>query len=65
MQGATLLLMIPIAVGVSIAVQSQFMGQMDRGMGTMESMFITYGGGGLLIALAVLGRSGGNLGAGT
>ena len=34
---------------------------MDQGIGTRESVFITYAGGGLVIALAMLAARGGNL----
>jgi transporter family-2 protein len=37
------------------------MGVMDDNLGTVESMFITYGGGGLLIGLIMLALKGGNL----
>jgi len=37
------------------------MGLMDKQIGTLESVFITYGGGGLLIGLAMLLSRGGNL----
>lgn len=56
-------ILIPVVVGVAVAIQAQFMGQIDRGAGTLESMFVTYGGGGLLIALILLARGGGNIGA--
>jgi len=49
--------------GISITLQAQFMGLMDRQIGTLESIFITYGGGGLLIGLAMLLSRGGNLAA--
>jgi transporter family-2 protein len=39
------------------------MGVMDRNLGTLESVFITYGSGGLLIGLAMLTLRGGNLAA--
>jgi transporter family-2 protein len=39
------------------------MGLMDKQIGTLESIFITYGGGGLLIGLAMLLSRGGNLAA--
>jgi len=38
------------------------MGVMDQNLGTVESMFITYGGGGLIIGLVMLFLGGGNLG---
>ncbi len=49
--------------GVAVALQAQFMGVLDRGVGTMEAIFITYGGGGLLIGLVLLVMRGGNLAA--
>ncbi|WP_210396675.1 DMT family transporter [Motiliproteus sediminis] len=48
--------------GVAITVQGQLMGIMDRGLGTMESVFITYAVGGVLAALLLLLFRGGNLG---
>lgn len=47
--------------GIAVTLQAQFMGIMDRGIGTLESMFITYGSGGLLIGIAMLVNRGGNL----
>jgi len=47
--------------GIAVTLQSNFMGTMTRNLGTMESMFITYGSGGLVIALLMLLRGGGNL----
>ena len=63
MTSSTLLIVIAVVAGAAVAVQAQFMGQLDRGIGTLESMFITYGGGGLLIAIATLAQRGGNLAA--
>jgi len=40
-----------------------FMGAMDQNIGTVESVFITYGSGGLIIGLVMLFLGGGNLGA--
>jgi bacterial/archaeal transporter family-2 protein len=48
--------------GVAVAVQAQFMGIMDRGMGTLESVFITYGVGAMVIGLVMVVSRGGNLG---
>jgi transporter family-2 protein len=49
--------------GIAVTLQAQFMGSMDRVMGTRESVFITYAGGGLLISLLMLFVwRGGNLG---
>ena len=60
--------MIPLVViaaigGIAVTLQAQFMGLMDKQIGTLESIFITYGGGGLLIGLAMLFNRGGNLSA--
>jgi transporter family-2 protein len=62
---ASLLPLILIAAigGIAVALQAQFMGVMDKGIGTLESMFITYGSGGLLIAFAMLVTRGGRLSA--
>jgi transporter family-2 protein len=59
----TLLIIIAAIGGISITLQAQFMGLMDKQIGTLESVFITYGGGGLLIGLAMLLNRGGNLAA--
>ncbi len=47
--------------GVAVAIQAQMMGQLDKSLGTIESVFITYGGGGLLIGIVMLAMRGGNL----
>ncbi|MCC7512572.1 MAG: DMT family transporter [Anaerolineae bacterium CFX3] len=47
--------------GMTVALQGQFMGVMDTAIGTRESMFITYAGGGLVITLVTLFLRGGNL----
>lgn len=54
-------ILIPVVVGIAIAVQSQLMAQVDRNLGTLESICVTYGGGGIVIILVMLMRSGGNL----
>ncbi len=61
MSGSIFLILMPIAVGISIVLQAVFMAQMDRRMGTLESVFITYGVGFLLIGLVILSRRGGGL----
>ena len=63
MSTLTPLIIIAAIGGISITLQAQFMGLMDRQMGTLESVFITYGGGGLLIGLVMLLNRGGNLAA--
>jgi bacterial/archaeal transporter family-2 protein len=57
------LVMIAIIGGVAVAIQAQFMALMDKQIGTLESVFITYGSGGVLIGLAMLLHRGGNLAA--
>lgn len=47
--------------GVATAFQAHFMGLLDRRLGTLESVFITYFGGGVLIGLIMLIQRGGNL----
>lgn len=54
---------IAIVGGMAITLQGQLMGLMDKGIGTVESVFVTYAGGGLVAALLILGIRGGNLGA--
>jgi transporter family-2 protein len=49
--------------GAAITLQGQFMGLMNAHMGPLESLFITYGGGGFLAALLTLAAKGGNLAA--
>ena len=50
-----------ILSGIAITLQGQFMGLMDKVMGTKESIFITYGSGGILATLVILMTQGGNL----
>ncbi len=57
------LIIIAAIGGIAITLQAQFMGIMDKSIGTLESMFITYASGGLLICLAMLVNRGGNLSA--
>ncbi len=65
MENAVWLVAVGVAAcgGVAVAVQAQMMGLLDRGVGTLESIFITYGGGGLVIGLVMLLLRGGNLAA--
>ena len=58
-----LLIVIAAIGGIAIALQAQLMGLLDKGFGTIEGVFITYGTGGLLIALVMLLKRGANLGA--
>jgi bacterial/archaeal transporter family-2 protein len=57
------LIIIAAVGGIAITLQAQFMGVMDKNIGTLESMFITYASGGLLIGFAMLVNRGGNLSA--
>ena len=52
---------IAIMGGIAIALQGQFMGLLDRTLGTVASVFVTYAGGGLIIALILIAFRGGNL----
>ena len=54
---------IAIIGGLAITLQAQFMGIMNKGIGTLESVFITYAGGGLLILIIMIAARGGNLNA--
>lgn len=57
------LVLLAIISGVAVTLQGQFMGLMDQGLGTRESVFITYASGGLLACVALLAARGGNLAA--
>jgi transporter family-2 protein len=56
-------ILVAILGGIAVVFQARFNGMMDRSMGTVESVFITYGLGGLVIALVMLAMRGGNLSA--
>jgi len=53
--------LVAISGGIAMALQGLFMGIMDQSMGTKESVFITYGVGGLLVCLYMLFSGWGNL----
>lgn len=55
------LALVTVVGGIAIVLQAQFMGVMDQQIGTIESVFITYGSGGLLVGLTILLLRGGNL----
>ena len=57
------LMIIAVIGGISVAFQAQMMGLLDKSIGTLEGVFITYAGGGLLIGLVLVFMRGGNLGA--
>lgn len=52
---------VAIVGGLAVSLQGQFMGQLDRQVGTMESVFITYGLGGVMAGLIMIYLKGGNL----
>jgi len=56
------LTIVAAVAGVAMTAQAQLMGHLDRSMGTIESVFITYGSGAVVIGLIMLSMSGGNLG---
>jgi transporter family-2 protein len=60
---SALLIVVAVAGGISVALQAQMMGLLDKGIGTLEGVFITYAGGGLLISVILFLMRGGNLGA--
>lgn len=55
------LIIIAVIGGVTVALQGQFMGLIDKGIGTRESVFITYVSGGILAGIVMLAARGGNL----
>ncbi len=55
------LVLVAIVGGIAVVLQAQFMGVMDQQIGTLESVFITYGSGGLLVGVTMLLLRGGNL----
>ena len=57
------LILIAAIGGIAVALQAQFMGLMDQHLGTLESVFITYGSGGLLVGVVMIWVRGGNLAA--
>ncbi len=63
MSNIGLLILIAVVAGAFVTIQGQFMGLMTREMGTLESVFITYGLGGLTIGLVMLLARGGDLSA--
>ena len=62
MTSSTMAIFIAAVGGMAVAIQAQFMGLMDRSIGNVEAVFITYCGGGVLIAGLMLLMRGGNLG---
>jgi transporter family-2 protein len=58
----TALAIVAAVAGVAMTAQAQMMGHLDRSVGTIESVFITYGSGAVVIGLILLALRGGNLG---
>ena len=54
MSDLLILFAIAAVAGIAVTLQSSFMGTMTQVLGTRESIFITYGSGGLLIGLIML-----------
>lgn len=61
MNSTAILVGIAMVGGMAVALQGQFMGQMDRNIGTAESVFITYGLGSMVAGLMMLLLKGGTL----
>ncbi len=57
------LILVAVVCGIAVVFQAQFTGLMNKYVGTLESVFITYGGGAVLITLIMLTQKGGNLSA--
>ena len=62
MSSFTVLTIVAAVAGVAMATQAQLMGHLDRSVGTIESVFLTYGSGAVVIGLIMLAMRGGNLG---
>ena len=63
MSNTIFLAFIAVIGGIFVTIQAQFMGVLDKNLGTIESVFITYGGGGLCVGLIMAALRGGNLAA--
>ena len=59
MAGYGLLILVAVAGGIAVVFQSQFVGLLDQGLGSIESVFVTYVGGAILIGLIMLALRGG------
>jgi len=55
------LIIVAVVGGAAVALQGQFMGLIDKGIGTRESVFITYVSGGIIAGIVMLASRGGNL----
>jgi len=56
------LAIVAVVAGIAMAAQAQLMGHLDRSIGTIENVFLTYGSGAVVIGLILLAIRGGNLG---
>ncbi len=63
MSDFVILVIVAVICGIAVVLQSQFVGMMDQGIGSLESVFITYGSGAVLISMIMLTVRGGNLSA--
>ncbi|MCL6416800.1 DMT family transporter [Aestuariirhabdus sp. Z084] len=61
MNNETLLIVVALIGGAAVSLQGQFMGQLDRQIGTAESVFITYASGALVALLMIVAMKGGQL----
>lgn len=57
MNGIVFALVIATIGGIAVTLQANFMGTMTRTLGTLESIFITYGSGGLVVVTIFLIRT--------
>ncbi|MGQ0849671.1 MAG: DMT family transporter [Actinomycetota bacterium] len=57
----TVVVLAAVACGMAVAVQAQLTGNMQRQMGALESTFVTYFSGGVVIAVITLLARGANL----
>ncbi len=55
------LITLAIIGGIAVTLQGHFMGIMDQRIGSRESIFITYAGGGVLAAIMMILARGGHL----
>ena len=55
------MVLVGVVGGLAGALQSQFLGIMEERAGTLASIFITYGGGGLAVGLLMLAMQGSRL----
>ncbi len=63
MPNLLVVLLVAIMGGIAVVLQANFNGLMDKTIGTLESVFITYGLGGVIAAVFMLAYKGGNLSA--